>query len=122
MKGSSRRVILPRACFMAVVLLFSQFAIAAQACVLPTMAPSMVFSGGADPEPCGDMSSNVCLMQFLQGDQAVDFTEGLLTAPSFVSPLVIALNERAAALTPAGTPFAHKTGPPIRTRLCRLLI
>ena len=86
------------------------------------MAPSMVFSGGADPEPCGDMSSNVCLMQFLKGDQAVDFTKGLLPAPSFVSPLLIALNERATAPTPAGASLAHKTGPPIRTRLCRLVI
>ena len=122
MKAFSRRVIRLRACFIAAALLFTLFAMAEQACALPSMAPAMVFSGSGDPEPCAGMNGNVCLTQFLQGDQALDSTPLFITSSS-ASPLLVAFNEPATSISAAAVaPPPHQTGPPLRTRLCRLLI
>ena len=110
-----------RACFVAVSLLFAQFVLAAQACLLPTMAPAMVFSSAPCDQPCDDMSGNACLMQFLQGDQALDSAAGFAVAP-VRSLLMVVSSVSSAASRPHSVSFTPALGPPLRSRLCRLLI
>jgi len=86
------------------------------------MAPFVVFSGAANSDPCDKMSGNVCLAQFLQFDQALYGGGGFAIAPPTVSPRAIAFSDPVSVIPASAGPFAHKTGPPIRTRICRLLI
>lgn len=114
----SRKAIRRLACIVAVALLSAQSAVAAQACVQPAMAPATAFSGEMTAA-CADMNSNVCLAQFLQADLVTG--GGLVTAAVSVSRLVVALDQ-STAIPAAMLMLAHDSGPPIRTRICRLLI
>lgn len=122
MRKSSRSTVWLRACFVAVALLFTQFVIAAQACLLPAIAPAMVFSAAPGAQPCEDMSGNACLMQFLQGDQAIDAAAGLPVAPPALAMLAVVSPNPSAGLSQHHIAFSPAFGPPLRTRLCRLLI
>lgn len=120
MRKLTHKAIRRVACILAVVFLFAQFAVAAQACVQPTVAPAMAFSEDMTSPPCTGMNSNVCLAQFLQGDQALGSGDGLVIATAFVSPLVV--SAQPAFIPAARLLFVHDSAPPIRTRICRLLI
>ena len=101
-------------------LLFTQFVVAAEACVIPGMAPAMTFSSDPASEPCHEMDRNACLVQSLLPDQALDTTHQSELAPPAVSPLVVALNEPVRIRSSAAVPLGL-SGPPICIRVCRLL-
>lgn len=122
MTRCSRRLVRLHAWLIAAALLFTQAAFAVQACAVPAVAPVMAFSGGPDSAPCESMSGNLCLMQFLQGDQAVDCSAGAVIAPPSASSVLIALDASHGVISPAGPYFPSHTGPPVRTRLCRFLL
>ena len=60
------------ACLMAGLLLFTQLALAAQACMLPRPNPAHAFSDAMATEPCEGVPMNraICLADCLKADQA----------------------------------------------------
>ena len=122
MRKPSHKAVWLRACLLAGALLFAQSVVAVQACVLPAMAPTMAFSDTADGETCGQMSGNACLMQFLQADQAINMSAGFAIAPTTAFVLTVAFEPAHAPMPPHASVSTLASGPPLRTRHCRLLI
>jgi hypothetical protein len=114
----SRKLVRLHACWVITGLLFAQLALAAEACVMPAMAPAMMSSAS---QPCEDMGANVCLAQFLQGDQAFDGA-GIALTPPQVPALIVNFAEPTTEFPPGRFLLLRNSGPPIRTRICRLLI
>lgn len=92
--------------------LFAQFALAAQACVMPTFRPAAAFSA-ADAMPFCEQMQVICLAQCLQADQAVDSPHDLVAAPPATSSA--SWVQLAAFASPAPSPGAAtlSTGPPV---------
>ena len=101
-------------------LLFAQIATAAQPCAMPAMALAMMSSADAN-SPCEDMNANVCLAQLLQTAQANDSGAGAMSPPPYIAPFTVSADILAAVAPPTFV-VALGSDPPIRTRLCRLLI
>ena len=105
----------------ATALLFTQFVVAGQACVMPSSMPWMAFSGDAMPD-CSEMNRNACLAQCLQPAQAVDTVAAPSLAPPSIQSILVAWNEPASiAALPASPLVVRETGPPIHILICRLL-
>lgn len=117
----SRRLIRRYAQVVLAALLFTQFAIGGQACVLPGMDSAMSIAAGAASEPCQGMNRNLCLLQTLLPDQTLDTAHTALPAPSF-APLFVAFP--APPATPQWPPSKARSGsdPSICLRMCRLLL
>lgn len=117
----SRRRIRHGAQLVLAALLFTQFAIGAQACVIPGMDSAMSIAAGAASEPCQGMNRNLCLVQALLPDQTFDTAHTALPAPSF-APLFVAFP--APPATPQWPPSKARSGSdtPSCLRMCRLLL
>lgn len=119
----SKKVVFLVSHVMLGVLLYSQLAIAVQACIVPAMSPAMAFDAEPASKPCHGINGNLCLAQSLQSDQTVNSNPPLtMNAPSsvtLVTDLVVAPLPRRQG--PRALLVAYHPDPPICIQLCRFL-
>jgi hypothetical protein len=108
--------------------LFSQFAMAAQACTSLQGTPTAAFKQEAGHHHChegrGSVNPNACLMHCLQGDQAPVPVEAVPVAQFSAIAGGIPAAPRTAAWQPdlpQPQILAVDSGPPIPIRYCRFL-
>ena len=107
------------------MMLFTQLAQAAQACVMVDLKPGTVFATEMMPEDCDlYLSKNNCLMEYVRGDQVVDsFHAWGFYAQNITTPIVTPIK---LSLPPAGhfvlasTPLRFNL--PVYLQFLRLLI
>ncbi len=99
-------------------MLFTQFAHAAEPCMMAEMAPAMAF----DEQPCHD-NGNACLADCTDENQSASYTELPILA---LSQLAILTLPEAPAQTvqviSADSPAVFISDPPIPIRFCSFLI
>lgn len=103
-------------------LVFAQFALAAQACMMPAMARTAAFSSDAMPDGCGLASKNACLAQWTAGDQA-DKSTAFIDFPGAAPHAVLAPPIESAAPGGVAAPrgMDRQTEPSSSVRYCRYL-
>lgn len=107
-----RRFLPTIARLMLALMLFAQFALAAQACLLPQ--PAMPFAAGSDPmagcHQHNKISANACLANLTQSDQSAD-------APSLPAPIAAAPGTPlflVPAIAAVSVTTMYQPAPPIR--------
>ncbi len=103
-------------------LLFTQAALAAQACRLPILAPAVAIAAGSEASPCGD-SRNHCFTHCIQSYQASDFVKPLVIPPSWPATAAVQIVVETTVTLPYLQPslLARDTDVPVCVRQCRLL-
>lgn len=104
------------------LLLFSQFALAVEACTLLVASPTVAYQSSASCHDEERGSANLCLAHCLQGDQALDKynLNSVPVAPPPYSVIWTTWSNAVSLVAPLGSRSIVAIDPPLSVRFCSL--
>lgn len=102
------------------LLLFGQFAVMVQACVVPKAASMMTLPAAAEALPpcCKDMTANVCLSQLSDADEVFSAMPNIAVPSVFLAPIILSSEQSVRLPRPFPKAPTNFGEPPQAIRFC----